>query len=67
MTAHVRPLADVTHEAIRVLGRELGVVDTIRFINQFSSGYGNYTEERKALFAGMSLDQILDQIRKSKA
>lgn len=28
---------------------EIGVANTVRFINQFSTGYGNYTEERENL------------------
>jgi hypothetical protein len=44
----LKPLAEVTQEAIRVLIQELGPVDTVRFVNQFTVGYGNYMEERRA-------------------
>ena len=36
MTVERKPLAEVTQEAIRVLIRELGPVNTLRFINQFT-------------------------------
>lgn len=52
MTVNLRPLAEVTHEAIDVLCREIGVVDTLRFLGQFTTGSGNYTEERDRLFEG---------------
>lgn len=43
MIAETKPLAEITHEAIRILFREMGVVNTVRFINQYTAGYGNYT------------------------
>jgi len=64
MIAEVRPLAEVTQQAIRVLCQEIGVVDTVRFSNQFTRGYGNYTEERDALFAAMTLDDIVSEIKR---
>ncbi len=66
MTVKTKPLAQVTHEAIEVLCRELGAVDALRFINQFSTGHGDYTSERDVLFAGESLDQMISDIKKSR-
>jgi hypothetical protein len=66
MTVEVKPLAEVTQEAIRVLIQELGPVDTVRFVNQFTVGYGNYTEERRQLLAGMTLDEIVSEIKRGK-
>lgn len=66
MTVEVKPLAEVTQEAIRVLIQELGPVDTVRFVSQFTVGYGNYTEERERLFAGMTLDEIVSEIKRGK-
>lgn len=63
MTVYLRPLAEVTQEAIRVLSRELGVADTLRFMGQFTTGSGNYTEERDRLFEGLTLDDILAEVR----
>jgi len=66
MTVKTKPLAEVTHLAIEVLCRELGAVDAIRFINQFSTGYGDYTSERDVLFAEESLDQMISDIKRSR-
>lgn len=63
MTAQDRPLSDVTHDAIRLLTRELGVVDTARFLNQFGAGRGDYTKERTALFEGVTLDELVEEAR----
>jgi hypothetical protein len=66
MTVETKPLAYITQEAIGVLCREIGIVNTIRFINQFTVGYGNYTEEREALFGEMSMDEIVAEIKRSQ-
>lgn len=60
------PLAEITKEALRVLYKEIGVVNTIRFVNQFTTGYGDYTEERKVLFADMTLDGLFAEMSKVK-
>lgn len=65
MTLATRPLYDITEQAIELLAREIGVVDTVRFLGQFSKGYGNYTEEREALFGGLTLEGILAEIQKA--
>ena len=59
-----RPLAEITSIALKVLYREIGIVNTVRFVSQFTTGYGNYTEEREALFSSMSLDDLLTEIKK---
>ncbi len=63
MAVELKPLRDVTHEAIEILSREIGIANTIRFINQFTTGQGNYTEAREHLFEGMSLEDIVKAIR----
>jgi hypothetical protein len=66
MITQVRPLAEITAQAISVLCKEIGVVNTVRFINQFSAGYGDYTEEREHLFGSMTLDDIVTEIKKNR-
>ena len=66
MTVQVNPLAEITQEAINVLYQKLGVVNTIRFINQFTIGYGDYTEEREELFGDKSLDEIVSEIKQAR-
>jgi len=64
MIAEARPLAEVTAQAIKVLCNEIGVVNTVRFIGQFTAGYGNYTEEREQLFSDLTLDDIASEIKR---
>ncbi len=66
MTVPTRSLSEINADAIEVLARELGVADTARFINQFTTGYGNYTEERKKLFDDLTLDEVASEIRHRK-
>lgn len=66
MIVDTLPLAEITKEALQVLYKEIGVVNTIRFVNQFTTGYGDYTEERKLLFADMTLDNLLAEMSKAK-
>ncbi len=42
----------------------MGVVNTARFLNQFTIGYGNYTEEREAIFGHLTVDAIVDEIKR---
>jgi hypothetical protein len=62
----MRPLAEITQEALKVLYKEIGVANTVRFLNQFTTGYGNYTEEHNQLFEGMTLDKTIFEIKKNR-
>lgn len=66
MTTTVKPLTEITNDAVSLLYRELGVVNTVRFLMQFTSGYGNYTEERDELFAGETLDTLVEKLEKRR-
>ena len=63
MTVETKPLAELTRRAIELLSRELGAADMIRFVNQFTIGYGDYTAERESLLGPMTLDEIISQIK----
>jgi hypothetical protein len=66
MTTKLKPLSEVSHQAIRLLSEKIGVVDTFRFVNQFTTGHGNYTDERDALFGHLTLDDIVAAIEKKR-
>ena len=65
MNVQAKPLSEITRNAIDLLSKEMGIVDTVRFLNQFTTGYGNYTDEREILFKDMRLDDILAAIKKA--
>ena len=63
MSAHLEPIARVSQRATDTLMKELGVVDTLRFLGQFRAGSGDYTAHREKLFQGLSVAEIAAQIR----
>ena len=63
MIVQTKLLSEVTHQALAVLMKEIGVVNTVRFLNQFTMGYGDYTAERDALFADLTLDALLAAVK----
>jgi hypothetical protein len=60
------PLAEVTTVALRVLIQEMGAVNTARFLNQFTTGYGDYTKDKERLFGTMTVDDIAQAILNQK-
>jgi len=66
MKIDTKPLTEINQLATHILCRELGVVDTIRFINQFTTGYGDYTKEREKLFGDLSLKEIVSEIKNAR-
>lgn len=63
MSTHTTSLNQITQTAIHILSKEIGISDTIRFINQFSDGYGNYVQEREEMLKDLSLDEIISRIK----
>ena len=66
MITDTRPLIEVNQQAISLLYKELGVVDAVRFLKQFTQGYGKYTQEREILFADKTLKDIVGEIEKRR-
>lgn len=63
MSIHIQPLSELTHRARSALIQELGVIDAMRFLNQFRAGDGDYTTERQTLFQGESVKSIVADIK----
>ena len=66
MNAEIEPLDDLNDEALQLLMKELGVAKTARFLRQFTTGSGNYTEERKELFKDWTLEDVLEETRRRR-
>jgi len=62
MITEVKPLAEINQQAIHLLYQELGVINAVRFLKQFTVGFGDYTKEREVLFGSKTLDQIVNEI-----
>ncbi len=66
MNGEQKPLAEINQRAVRILMREMGVVDTFRFLGQFRTGAGDYTKERGQWLDNLSLDEITSEIKAKK-
>jgi hypothetical protein len=54
----------IRKEGIDALIEALGVVDAIKFMEQFDVGKGNYTEERNKWLKQDNIDEIVEEMRK---
>jgi len=63
MTTRVHPIAEINQRAKDALIREVGVIDTIRFLNQFRAGDGDYAADRASLFRDMTAREIIAEIK----
>jgi len=66
MITEVKPLAEINQQAINLLYQELGVINAVRFLKQFTVGFGDYTKEREVLFGSKTLDQIVNEIEQMR-
>lgn len=66
MSMQARPLSEISRRATHILFKEMGVVDTIRFLNQFSMGQGDYTNDREKWLGEVSLDEAISRIKEQK-
>jgi hypothetical protein len=65
MSAPARPSLSayqLRHEGWLALTERLGVSGAIRFLMQYDPGYGDYTEERRTLFADLTMDQAIAEM-----
>jgi hypothetical protein len=63
LTVELKPLAEVTRQAIEILSRELVPANAMRFIGQYTTGRGDYTAERETLFGQATLEQVSTNIK----
>ena len=57
---------EIIKQGYQALVDSLGVVDTIRFIQYFSPGKGDYTRERHQWLEQKSLDDVLREIEQNQ-
>jgi len=62
MSVKIESFPELYRRAYAILSREMGVLETIRFFGQLGLGAGNYTEERRALFESLTLDEYRQAI-----
>lgn len=55
-------LYQIRMEGWKALTERLGAAGAMRFMMQYDPGHGDYTIERREMFAAVTLDEILDAI-----
>ena len=63
MTTELKTNIEITTVAIRLLCREIGPANTARFINQFTTGSGDYTRDREMILGNRSVSDIVAEIK----
>ena len=66
MTKPRKSLDELNVQAWRRLVDHLGVVDALRFLGQFDMGSGDYATDRDAWQAGLTVEQIVADIKRRK-
>lgn len=61
----MKTLTEISQEAQQILVNRLGIANTLRYLNQFSQGYGDYTKERHRYLEGIeTVKDISSEARK---
>jgi hypothetical protein len=58
--------SEVRTRGFQVLNRELGTVGFLKFMHQFEKGRGDYSRDRHALVDSLTLDTIMDGIKRNR-
>jgi hypothetical protein len=67
MSAPTLAANEVRSRGVRVLLRELGAAGMVQFMQQFRAGQGDYTKERHKVLRGLTVDAIVDEIKRKRA
>jgi hypothetical protein len=62
MNAAMMSLEEIRLMGLKALSRELGPVGLVRFLQQFETGYGDYTAERHTWLKERSVSEIAQKI-----
>ena len=54
---------DIRNQGMKALTENLGYYGTLKFLEQFESGYGDYTLEREKLFEGLTVNDLAEEIK----
>jgi hypothetical protein len=66
MNATMLSLEEIRLTGLKALSRELGPVGLVRFLQQFETGYGDYTAERHTWLKERSVSEIVEDIEKER-
>lgn len=59
-------LDEIRHDGLEALRARLGITGTIRFLQMFSNGKGDYTKLRRVWVDRTSMDDLMASIKKNR-
>ncbi|MBC7265162.1 MAG: hypothetical protein H5T64_12520 [Chloroflexi bacterium] len=62
MSPAARTLEQIRLTGLKALSRELGPVGLVRFLQQFETGYGDYTAERHRWLGERTVQDLVQEI-----
>ncbi len=62
----IRTQQEIIRQGYKALVDSLGVADTIRFIQYFSPGKGDYTKERHQWLDKLSLEDVISEMKQRR-
>ena len=60
---NTHPVSEVNKKATHILFKKMGIVDTFKYLNQFTLGHGDYTKERELWLKDLSFEDIVSGIK----
>ena len=66
MNTQAMSLEQIRITGMEALARELGIVGMIRFLQQFETGYGDYSEDRHQWLDNQSMDSLVKRIQEKR-
>ena len=67
MTSSKTTPAQIRERGIEALVKALGPVGMARFLQQFEMGSGDYTQDREEWLKGLTVDQVVGEIKRRRA
>jgi hypothetical protein len=66
MITTATPLNEIRQVGLEALLERLGPVGMIRFLQQYETGYGNYTAERESWLTETNLGKLVAKIQQTR-
>ena len=66
MITTATPLDEIRKIGLEALMEKLGPVGMVRFLQQFETGYGDYTAERESWLTETDMDTLVSQIQQKR-
>jgi hypothetical protein len=66
MIEHTRTLNQIRLIGLEALSRELGPVGMVRFLQQFETGHGDYSNDRRAWLDQLTIDEVAAEIQRQR-